>query len=505
LLIVGIAATGAWTILYATHPGIGLYSDSTIYLRLARRLLAGHGYTFPLIDGSVCPVTLYPFVYPTLLALPGLFRVDLLAAARWLGAILFFANVLLMGGISYRRCGNSIGAAVQAAVLGCASYDMLSYHAILLSDANSLLFVLLAFMFMGNYLEKASLGSFVGAAAATALAFGTRYAAAAFVLAGFAAILLWEKRAFARRLLDAALFGLVSCSLMILWMLRNMRYKQGATGRHLSFHPVMDTAQCKAILFALSSWVSIGNLGAGIYVRAPLVTAIILVVLVAAVRASHHKGETDLRPALPLLYILSYAVELVLTSTFLQADLFLDSLRIFLPIHVLMIILVVQIGNGLYQRLEPGGQKAVASGLCVIISVSFLVWVTQWARRTHMDGIGYANSTYTHSKMLEAIRGLPKDGRFYSNLPWPIGIYTDRLWEQLPTLIDTSTSAEDGEYREEMEDFAEAMREPDVYLAYFKEGNDSCVFPSIRDLRSIVPLRAVAETEDGTIYAAAGR
>jgi hypothetical protein len=32
LLIVGIAVAGTWTIRYATRPGIGLYSDSTIYL-----------------------------------------------------------------------------------------------------------------------------------------------------------------------------------------------------------------------------------------------------------------------------------------------------------------------------------------------------------------------------------------------------------------------------------------------------------------------------------------
>ena len=37
--------------------------------------------------------------------------------------------------------------------------------------------------------------------------------------------------------------------------------------------------------------------------------------------------------------------------------------------------------------------------------------------------------------MLETIRGLPKDARFYSNLPWPIGIYTDRLCALLPIKI----------------------------------------------------------------------
>lgn len=506
LLIVGIAGAGAWTILYATHPGIGIYSDSTVYLRLARRLLAGHGYTILDIHGNVDPVPLFPFVYPTLLALPGLFQVNLLAGARWLGAILFFANVLLMGAISYRGCGNSIGAAAQAAIWACASYDMLSYHAILLSDATSLLFLLLAFMLMGNYLERPSPGSMVGAAAATALAFATRYAAAALVIAGFAAILLWEKRAFAKRQLDAVLFGLGSSSLMILWMLRNMRYDQGATGRHLGFHPVLKMGLVKETLLGISAWASNGHLeGADVYVRASIVAAVILVVLAAAARASFRKPGTDLWSALPLLYILSYIVVWLLTLTFLQAEVYIGSNRHFLPIHALMIVLVVHQGSRLYQRLEAGVPKTAASVFCVAISVCFLVWATQWARRTHEHGLGYASSTYTHSKMLEAIRGLPKDARFYSNLPWPIGIYTDRLCALLPIKIVETTFRENTEYRDQMEDFAETMRENDVYLAYFKEGDTWFAFPSIKDMQSFVPLRAVAETEDGTIYPAAGR
>ena len=118
------------------------------------------------------------------------------------------------------------------------------------------------------------------------------------------------------------------------------------------------------------------------------------------------------------------------------------------------------------------------------------------------DGQGYASSTYIDSEMLQTIRGLPKDARFYSNLPWPIVIYTDRLCELLPTKIDVASFGENREYHDQMEEFAETMRENDVYLAYFTEGDAWFAFPSIKDTQSFVPLRAVEETEDGTIYAA---
>jgi hypothetical protein len=229
------------------------------------------------------------------------------------------------------------------------------------------------------------------------------------------------------------------------------------------------------------------------------------VVLAAATRASLRKPERDLQSALPLLYILCYVVVLLLTSTFLQADLFVASNRLLLPIHAFVIILLVNQGNRVHQGLKGRVLKASASIFCVVISVCFLAWMTQWARRTREDGQGYASSIYTDSEMLQTIRGLPKNARFYSNLPWPIDIYTDRLCVLLPVRIDDATLGENKEYRAQMEDFAETMREDDVYLAYFDAGDPWFAFPSIEDMQSFLPLHAVAETEDGTIYAAERR
>lgn len=84
-----------------------------------------------------------------------------------------------------------------------------------------------------------------------------------------------------------------------------MRYGQGATGRHLGFHPVLDTDMVKETLLGISTWASNGHIkGADVYVRASIVAAVILLVLVAAARASFRKPGTDRRSALPLLYIL---------------------------------------------------------------------------------------------------------------------------------------------------------------------------------------------------------
>jgi hypothetical protein len=170
-----------------------------------------------------------------------------------------------------------------------------------------------------------------------------------------------------------------------------------------------------------------------------------------------------------------------------------------------MIILAVQMGSRLQQRLRPGGQKAVAGVLCISLAGISLVWLTRWARSNRADGQDYASSAYINSAMLQTIRGLPKDARFYSNNPWPISIYAGRLSELIPNKINMTTLREDEGYRDQMEEFAETMHERDVYLAYFKKADDWFTFASLQDLQALVSLRVVVETADGTIYAAAGR
>jgi hypothetical protein len=506
MLLVAIAAAGACAILLATRPGIGLYSDSTYYLSLARRLLGGNGYTIVTIDGKVDPVARYPFVYPTILAIPGLLRFDLLAGARWIGAIIFFANILLMGSILHRGSGRSTGTAVLCAVLTCASYDMLSYHSIALSDAPFLLFILIGFSMMARHIDRPSRVSFWCSAAATGLALAIRYAGAAFVIAGCVAILAWGGRSLLRRTCDAVLFGCSSSLLMILWILRNAWHGEGATGRHLAFHPAINMAQVKDLIFALSAWASNGaRTATELYVRGPIIAGFVFALVIAASLLSFRRLTADIHLALPLLYFCSYAAVLLLTSTFLQADLFLDSLRILMPLHVFALVLSLIVGNRLYRRLRSGVQRVAAAALCVVLCSCFLVWAARWVRDTGEDGQGYASSTYTDSEMLQAVRELPPGTRFYSNLPWPIGIYTDRVWALLPTKIDIATLGENPKYRDQVRIFTDVMRQPGVYLASYNQGDAWYSFPTLDEIKGLLPLRLIAETEDGTIYGTAAR
>jgi hypothetical protein len=56
-----------------------------------------------------------------------------------------------------------------------------------------------------------------------------------------------------------------------------------------------------------------------------------------------------------------------------------------------------------------------------------------------------------------------------------------------------------------MQAFASALRKKNVFLAYFKKGDDWFQFPDLEEIKALIPLRVLAETEDGTLFAATNR
>ena len=78
----------------AVH-GVGLHSDSLIFISVARNLLAGEG--FSQFAQWTNPQMFWPPVYPLLLATPGLFSLDPMDAAGPLNAAIFGLTVLVAG------------------------------------------------------------------------------------------------------------------------------------------------------------------------------------------------------------------------------------------------------------------------------------------------------------------------------------------------------------------------------------------------------------------------
>ena len=88
----------------AAQPYPGVTVDSGEYLAVADGLVNGHGYTMPYVgydeafrvleDGERVPMTQFPPLYPTLLAMFNASGLSLLGAARAIGGLAYAGTVL---------------------------------------------------------------------------------------------------------------------------------------------------------------------------------------------------------------------------------------------------------------------------------------------------------------------------------------------------------------------------------------------------------------------------
>lgn len=85
LLAAGVVAL--LMVAFATTWGAGISPDSVRYVGAARGVVAGQGVSVLAGDGTPVPLTKWPPAFPILLAIPGLWGLDALEAARWANAL----------------------------------------------------------------------------------------------------------------------------------------------------------------------------------------------------------------------------------------------------------------------------------------------------------------------------------------------------------------------------------------------------------------------------------
>ena len=92
-----LALLGVLILSFITRWGAGVSNDSVVYIRAARFLAEGFGFSTISDSGRIIPLTHFPPLFPALLSTGGFFNIDPLVGAKFLNHFLFFASVLLVG------------------------------------------------------------------------------------------------------------------------------------------------------------------------------------------------------------------------------------------------------------------------------------------------------------------------------------------------------------------------------------------------------------------------
>jgi hypothetical protein len=505
VIVVGLTLIGMLVILLTTRSGIGVYPDSTTYFDAADNLASGRGLI--VISGSgnePMPLTHYPPLYPTLLALIACMGVTIENAARWLNALLFGANVILVG-LSIRVFAReSSFFPIIGAVLILAAPDLLAIHSFALTEPLFIFLTMLGLLCLATYMGSRKHACLLAASVAIALSLLTRYVGVASFGAGALALIALNGRAVRRRLTDTILFGAIAGAPLGLWIIRNRLQAGGVTDRHMVFHPV-KLAQLISGASTVASWFMVGKVRGPIR---PIVFGIELIVAVVVLfllnRGGNHGKASSRLPHVLLLFILVYVGFLVFTASFVDADTVFDQ-RSLAPVHVAVLMLGLWVGRTLYLRSKSPVVRIALVVVALAFVTSYVIRGAKWFLAVSNDGQGYSSKAWRNSATILRIKTLRSDAPVYSNGYDAIYYLARRPAMYLPQKINHSTGQANAIYELEIENMAKDLKQHGGVLVYFNTFPERSFLPAESELRERLNLSLVATEPDGSIYAVENR
>jgi len=509
LLLCVPAAVGMLALLAATRWGLGMTPDSVAYVGAARSLLAGRGVQAPDFEtASWAPMTLWPPLFSVLAAGISLTGMEVLAAARWLNATLFAANCLLVGLLVHRHTAGPSWLALLAALVVAGSQHLMDVHLMAWTEPLLTCLALASLLLLATHLQTPRFRVLVAAAVAAALAVLARYLGLVMIAAGLLCLLLFRSGKLRRRILDCAVFALVSCAGPGLWFLRNRLVAGSATSREIALNPV-GADKVRYALVAVSRWFLPESFPE--HVRIALVAVLLVagpVLAIMQVRSRKKPADGHDRPApetaakIPAvltIFALLCVAFLIAHISFVDANVPLDN-RILSPLHPVLMVLVFCAAWKIVLRFRGNRPARIT---VIVLLVAFSGWSVQKGLRSAMDrrdSEGFATRPWRESKTVAAVAELPAGVAVYSNRPEAIYHLTGRVTYDLPSKTNRYSRRPNEAYGEQLASMARTMKQRKGLLVYFHEER-RWYQPSRQDLLESLPgLKPLQSGAIGTVY-----
>ena len=228
LLPIGLGLVGFFLILaFEATYGVVLNWDSVNYIHVARSLQSGDGFVQV---QTTDPYTLWPPLYPVLLAVGGMFIFDPRDVAGPLNAAVFGTTVFTVG-MHLRRRLESRFLVVWGCLAVLLSWPLVNMAAQAMSESVFILFVTVVLILTDKFMERGDKGALlVWAAVFSALALLTRYLGIALVVLVLLALLTRHGVAFREKLKNVVVYVLISVVPVCVWLVRNYVISGSATG-----------------------------------------------------------------------------------------------------------------------------------------------------------------------------------------------------------------------------------------------------------------------------------
>ena len=482
------AAAMIIVILMTSRFGIGISPDSACYFSIAENVVAGNGYAIY----DLQPAVAWPPLYPTTLALAGLFDIDYSLWARILNVLLAGGIVLLTSlwllsnfGLSLPGLIGVLGTLLSLALLSVAKFAWTEPMFNLL-----VLFFLIAAIKAGKTPERKDI---LLLSILAALATMTRYIGV--TLIGFYLLWLWIGGLPTKTKLKYSLFfGGLSIAPLIIWLIRNYSITSTLTGyRASSSVPVF-----KNILYTLdtfSSWLFTTSLNVELRIIIfCLLLALFFIFLVRAGSSLMPSENAKEKLQLLGLFVLFYVLYLIIVSSIVAFDRI--DYRLLSPVYVPVLLFVIVAIDSVNISRRWLKQTAAIFPVLWIIFLSFGLF--KEVRDAISEGAGgYSTISWQNSELAGYLRKNPPDGITYSNIPDGIYVLTG-----LPATMSP------GKYHynspeSKIDDFdlltTKLDEQENIYLAWFRHNSGRRLYEP-DELSSNFELILIVEKSDGEFY-----
>jgi hypothetical protein len=498
MAVVGLVLLGTGILLIATRWGIGIYTDSIVYIGAARSIVAGEGFRFYNDVGAFTPITQYPPGFPWLIATFARVGWDALEAARRVSIFFCAANGLLVAYIVFRATC-SRGATMVAAFLSMGAFPMIYVNSQALSEPSFIFLTLLGLCFLARYLQESHAASIYWFALCVGLSCLVRYVGIAFGLTGAAIILFHGRDTWRTRFVHGATFSTLSALPLVAWVLRNYTQAGNAVNRTFGFH-LPSFADLLPSVDTVANWL----LPSAAVENGPLPSRMLLLIalLVFCWLAIKMNWSRSWYPRLLVYCVAGYGTFLFISFSFNDQPLYFDTRTMALPYVATMMVVLTILSEWLKKnRSQQKSWRWFAFDCLVIIVLGVqLVNGAVWLRKSYLDGIGFAIESWRKSELLAFAKSAMPPYTVISNAPDFIYSLTGKRAFMIPHKIDPDTRVANPRYDEDIVALRERLTQPNTVLIYFKDEDRLWYLPSINDLTARLPLHSIMSASDGTIY-----
>ncbi|MFN8411983.1 MAG: hypothetical protein U0Z26_06310 [Anaerolineales bacterium] len=451
VIIVSIimAVIGSFILYYATTLGPWTMVDTVDYFDVTRNLSHGYGLVITRPSGYDTPMTIHPPLYSIVLTLGLMLNIQLLEFARLLNIFLFVVLILVLILGTYRHI-HSIPLSLGLGFWVLTNHAIFKNYTAALSEPLFLTLGFVSIYLIFEYINTTKSWMLIVGALLAGLSLATRYSGAAFLVAGFSSIFLFQKTNWGKKTKDLLIYTLLSCGPILTWIAYlRINFPGSNPGGYERVENIWDVTTPFRLTYIKEFW---NWLGLGLVSNDPnyriqlIIITILLLVLGIAIFLSARVlfRETKslsndvilLGTAWSIFAIASTAI-LLFSYVFVYAPKpWLDE-RLYSPIQmgtvIAILIAIYYCSSKLISKPYQGIPVLV---LVVLMSTASIPNVIHTMNKLHNNGEGYTSKFWNDQNFIDQLQTIPVDQTIITNDPGAIFFFLGQTSVDLIPIIE---------------------------------------------------------------------